>query len=247
MFPRFCFRHVATDAVLERRRGFDHRMCLVLVAGGATLVIVRRLAPAERPVGLVAGEARERPLAFQEARALSEIKWLVACVPGVVPVDGHAGRQGLAVTRAAEFVELHGAEPSRVLDRPPRPLAVAAARRLGMKASGPVACLATDARLGRQYLEPFAEREAPGRVAPETAQDCRIGIEGPVEHAESSRQAPGLEALVSRRRVQDTGCRIVCEVVLDIGVFVLLADERDGVAARAEGPLDWHFRHALPV
>src|SRR4051794_2306074 len=76
------------------------------MAPAAAVVVGRDIQLAGRLVRIVAGEAGERSAALSGAGALGQIDRLMAHVPGVAPIDGHAFRGRRAMTLAAQFVYL---------------------------------------------------------------------------------------------------------------------------------------------
>lgn len=92
-----------------------------------------------------------------------------------------------------------------------------------------MAVLTTDARFGRLYDAAFGKRQAARGMALETAQDGRIGSEGPVSDA-------GAVGGMTGRGCQSALGLIEALGMLQVVVFVDLGNIGDGLRTGTEGP-----------
>src|ERR1700709_1740537 len=90
---------------------------------------------------IMAREAGQGAIAVAETCGAVQIRWLMAHVPGIAPVGIVVQLAGLAMARATEGIDLDGRQPFGILNR-------RRARRLGVRAAGPVARLAANTLFG---------------------------------------------------------------------------------------------------
>ena len=122
------------------------------------------------------------------------------------------------MARPAEIVQLRSREPLRI-----------AHRRRRMAAARAVARFTLDAGLGGLDAKLRLQSKWSGRVALEAAEDRRAWIEGSVSLT--------IGRPMSRRQCSTLRAGVVTEAMLDVVVFIGLADESHGLITGAEGPL----------
>ena len=78
------------------------------MTGGADSTVVGSIVATELFMRVVAGQARQRSIAFLKALAFLKIRGLMADVPRIVPIGCSPIRAGEAVTASAESIQLSG-------------------------------------------------------------------------------------------------------------------------------------------
>lgn len=181
----------------------------------------------QRGMGIVAGEAGELTFRAQEAAGLGEIDRLMANIPGIAPIGIRAAGLGLPVASAALFVDGGGGIALGVVDVQAATLALEVGLDMGL--AGAVADFATHARLLRLNALLWIQAHGARRVAGETAENLRAGIEEAIGDAPLIGVAGSAGEFAAAAKAG--------KAVLEVVRRVLPTHPGGGVGAGAEGPL----------